>query len=166
MSRNLGRQIHRAQQSRAHLQLDNAIADVKTRLTQSTQISKDLKAELKELGDKKKEAGKSPRNSHAPSNLFKVPIPKIQGLTVKTASDPPVTTSGFPTCTSNHGTSEAVLNNGLDDLVASNPQLSGVFGFHMDTGLPSPALPDQNSQGTRLLVAEAYYVLTSFRYWI
>jgi hypothetical protein len=68
LSRNLGRQIHRAQQSCAHLQLDNAIADVKTRLTQSTQISKDLKAELKELGDKKKEAGKSPRNSHAPLN--------------------------------------------------------------------------------------------------
>jgi hypothetical protein len=36
-------------------------------------------SQLKELTEKKKEAGKAPRNSQAASNKFNVPIPKIRG---------------------------------------------------------------------------------------
>jgi hypothetical protein len=57
--------------------LDDDIADTRSLLNSSSQTMKDLKAQLKELTDKKKEAGKAPRNSQAMSNKFNVPIPKI-----------------------------------------------------------------------------------------
>jgi hypothetical protein len=79
MSRNLGRQAHRAEQNTTHRKLDSDIADTRSLLNVSAQRAKDLKAQLKELTEKKKEAGKAPRNSGATSNKFNVPIPKIGG---------------------------------------------------------------------------------------
>jgi hypothetical protein len=79
MSRNLGRQAHRAEQNTTHHKLDSDIADTRSLLNSSAQTAKDLKAKLKELTEKKKEAGKAPRNSQAASNKFNIPIPKIRG---------------------------------------------------------------------------------------
>ena len=79
MSRNIGRQVHRAEKNTTHHKLDSDIADTRSLLNASAQTAKDLKAHLKELTDKKKEAGKAPRNSQAPLNKFNIPIPKIQG---------------------------------------------------------------------------------------
>lgn len=97
MRRNLGRQSTRAERTRTHLKLDNQITEVKSLLTTDTpsQTTKDLKAQLKDLQAQKKEAGKSPRHSQAPSNRFNVPIPKIQGLQLSqqsnhTSQSPPV----------------------------------------------------------------------------
>jgi hypothetical protein len=86
MSRNLGRKSHRAEQSSTHLKLANEITEVKSLLASSSQQTKELKARLNDLSERKKEAGKSPRNLQAPSNRFDIPIPKIRGLTTKTAS--------------------------------------------------------------------------------
>ena len=58
----------------------NEIADVKSLLETSTQTTKELKTRLNGLAEKKKDAGKSPRKIHAPSNRFDTPVPKIQGL--------------------------------------------------------------------------------------
>jgi hypothetical protein len=78
MSRNLGRQNLRAQQSTGHAQLNDEIADIKSRIGSSAQETKDLKEKLKGLSDKKKEMGQSPRHSQAPSNRHNFPIPKIR----------------------------------------------------------------------------------------
>jgi hypothetical protein len=83
MSRNLGRQAHRSQQNTTHRKLDSDIADTRSLLDTSAQTTKDLKAQLKELTEKKKEAGKAPRNSQAASNTFNVPIPKIRAGTAR-----------------------------------------------------------------------------------
>lgn len=91
MSRNLGRKGHRIERCNTHVKLVNEIADVKSLLDNSTQQTKELKARLNELAEKKKEAGKSPRKIQAPSNRFNTPIPKIQGLSINTAS--PATTN-------------------------------------------------------------------------
>ena len=80
MSRNLGRKIHHINQSNTHVKLMNEIADVKSLLNTSTQMTKDLKTWLNELSMKKKDAGKSPRKTQAPSNRFDTPVLKIQGL--------------------------------------------------------------------------------------
>ena len=69
-----------------HVKLVNEIADVKSLLDNSTQQTKELKARLNELAEKKKEAGKSPRKIQAPSNRFNTPIPKIRGLRIDTTS--------------------------------------------------------------------------------
>jgi hypothetical protein len=79
MSRNLGRQAHRSEQNTTHRKLDSDIADTRSLLNASAQTAKELKAQLKELTEKKKEAGKAPRNSQAASNKFNIPIPKIRG---------------------------------------------------------------------------------------
>ena len=60
IARNLGRQSHCSQRSTTHHQLDSDIADVKSLLNNSTHNMKELKARLKELSERKKEAGKSP----------------------------------------------------------------------------------------------------------
>jgi hypothetical protein len=87
MSRNLGRQAHRAEQNTTHRKLDSDIADTRSLLNASAQTAKDLKAQLKELTEKKKEAGKAPRNSQASSNKFNIPIPKIQGGSISTTTN-------------------------------------------------------------------------------
>ena len=80
MSRNLGRKIHHINQSNTHVKLMNEIADVKSLLITSTQMTEDLKTRLNELSVKKKDAGKSPQKTQAPLNRFDTPVPKIQGL--------------------------------------------------------------------------------------
>ena len=87
MSRNLGRKGHRIERCNTHVKLVNEIADVKSLLDNSTQQTKELKARLNELAEKKKEAGKSPRKIQAPSNRFNTPIPKIRGLRIDTTSE-------------------------------------------------------------------------------
>ena len=87
MSRNLGRKGHRIEQCNTHVKLVNEIADVKSLLDNSTQQTKELKVQLNELAEKKKEAGKSPRKIQAPSNRFNTPILKIQGLLIDTTSE-------------------------------------------------------------------------------
>ena len=77
MSRNLGRQVHRSQQDTTHRKLDDDIADTRSLLDTSSQTTKNLKAQLKELTDKKKKASKAPQNSQAASNKFDVPIPEV-----------------------------------------------------------------------------------------
>jgi hypothetical protein len=67
-----------------HRKLDSDIADAKSLLNTSAQTTKNLKARLKGLTDKKKEAGKAPRNSQAGANRFDIPIPKIQGAAAAT----------------------------------------------------------------------------------
>ena len=57
--------------------LDDDIADTRSLLNSFSQTMKDIKARLKELTDRKKEAGKVLRNNQAASNKFNVPIPKI-----------------------------------------------------------------------------------------
>ena len=79
MSRNLGRKIHHIDQNNTHIKLMNEIADVKSLLETSTQTTKELKTRLNGLAEKK-DAGKSPRKIHAPSNRFDTPVPEIQGL--------------------------------------------------------------------------------------
>lgn len=87
MSRNLRRKSHRIERCNTHVQLVNEIADVKSLLDNSTQQTKELKARLNELAEKKKEAGKSPRKIQAPSNRFNTPIPKIRGLLIDATSE-------------------------------------------------------------------------------
>ena len=87
MSHNLGRQAHWSQRGTAHRKLDNDIVDTRSLLDISSQTTKDLKAQLKELTDKKKEAGKTPRNSQAASNKFNVPIPKIGAGSLSATTD-------------------------------------------------------------------------------
>jgi hypothetical protein len=86
MSRNLGRKSHHIERCNTHVKLINEIADVKSLLDNSTQQTKELKARLNELAEKKKDAGKSPRNIQAPSNRFNTPIPKIQGLFIDSST--------------------------------------------------------------------------------
>ena len=93
MTRNLGRKIHHMDQSKTHVKLMSEIADVKSLLDTSTQTTKELKTRLNELAEKKKEAGKSPRKIHAPSNRFDTPVPKIQGLLIETMSPQAATTT-------------------------------------------------------------------------
>ena len=64
-----------------HCKLDSDIADTRSLLNTSAQATKNLKIQLKELTEKKKDAGKSPRKSQAGANKFNIPIPKIQGIT-------------------------------------------------------------------------------------
>ena len=92
MSRNMGRQSHRAAQSTAHLQLHTDIIQIKNQLADSAQNRKELKAKLKDLTEKKKEVGKSPRNIEAPSNRFKIAIPEIVGTPANAATPPTSTT--------------------------------------------------------------------------
>jgi len=96
MSRNLGRQAHRAQQNTTHRKLDDDIADTRSLLNTSTQAMKDLKTQLKELTDKKKEAGKAPWNNQAVSNKFDVPILKIRAGSATTNAEFELT-PGSPT---------------------------------------------------------------------
>ena len=96
MSRNLGRQAHRAQQDTTHRKLDDDIVDTRSLLNTSTQAMKDLKTQLKELTNKKKEAGKAPRNNQAASNKFDVPIPKIRAGSATTNAEFELT-PGSPT---------------------------------------------------------------------
>lgn len=74
-----------------HRKLNSDIADTRSLLNTSSQTTNDLKIQLKGLTEKKKEAGKSPRNSQAGANKFNIPIPKIQGAqtsaTIGIASD-------------------------------------------------------------------------------
>ncbi len=99
MSRNMGRQSHRAAQSTAHLQLHTDIIQIKNQLADSAQNRKELKAKLKDLTEKKKEVGKSPRNIEAPSNRFKIVIPEIVGtpasptVVLTDAATPPASTT-------------------------------------------------------------------------
>ena len=60
MSHNLGQKSHHMIQSETHTKLANQIADIKSLLDNSTQKTKELKAQLNELTEKKKDAGKSP----------------------------------------------------------------------------------------------------------
>lgn len=87
MSRNLGRQAHRTEQNTIHRKLDSDIADTRSLLNASAETAKDLKAQLKELIEKKKEVGKAPRNIHATSNKFNIPIPKIGGDSLSTTTN-------------------------------------------------------------------------------
>ena len=89
MSCNLRQQAHREEQNTTHQELDSDIADTRSLLDTSAQMTKDLKAQLKELTDKKKEAGKSPQKSQAALNKFNIPIPKIQSVsaTIEAASE-------------------------------------------------------------------------------
>ena len=64
----------------AHIQLNDDITHVKNQLVDSVQNTKDLKAKLKDLSEKKKEAGKAPRNIGELSNKFNIEIPAIQGV--------------------------------------------------------------------------------------
>ena len=57
MSCNIGRQAHQAEKNSTHCKLDSDIADTRYLLNASAQTAKDLKAQLKELTNKKKEAG-------------------------------------------------------------------------------------------------------------
>ena len=91
MSRNLGRQAHREAQNTTHRTIDRDIADTRSLLDTSAQMTKDLKAQLKELTEKKKEAGKAPRNNQAASNKFNVPIPKIRSVGAMIEAVPPWT---------------------------------------------------------------------------
>ena len=84
MSHNLGQKSHCMDQSETHTKLTNQIADIKSLLDNSTQKTKELKAQLNELTEKEKDTGKSPQNIQAPSNRFNTLIPKIQGLFINT----------------------------------------------------------------------------------
>lgn len=95
MSRNLGRQSHRAQQSAVHVQLDDDISDIKSRIGSSAQETKDLKEKLKKLSDKKKEMGQSPRHSQAPSNRHNFPIPQIRPQALPMTSNDPASLSSI-----------------------------------------------------------------------
>ena len=112
MSRNMGRQSHRTAQSTAHLQLNNDIIQVKNQLVDSAQNRKELKAKLKDLTEKKKEAGKSPRNIQAPLNRFNIPLPEILGTPVSPlvlfidAATPPASTTMAAQLDLSHGVVE------------------------------------------------------------
>jgi hypothetical protein len=106
MSRNLGRKNHRIDRSDTHVKLVNEIADVKSLLDTSTQKTKELKARLNELAEKKKDAGKSPRKIQAPSNRFNTPIPKIQGLRLSS----PATTNDSVSASAQAATTAAGQN--------------------------------------------------------
>jgi len=71
-----------------HVELINQIGHVKSLLNNLTQKTRELKARLNELAERKNGAGKSPRKIQAPSNRFDTPIPKIQGRRlIDTTSD-------------------------------------------------------------------------------
>ena len=58
-------------------ELNDDIADTRSLLNTSSQMTKDVKARLKELTDKKKETSKVPRNNQAASNKSNAHIPKM-----------------------------------------------------------------------------------------
>lgn len=114
MSHNLRRQAHQAEQGATHQKLDTDIADTKSLLKTSAKTIKDLKAQLEEITDKKKEAGKVPRNSQADVNKFNIPIPKIQGATatigmlLRSWLNPPITRTLTWRCKKFHLTTKTV----------------------------------------------------------
>jgi hypothetical protein len=158
MSRNLGRQVHRAEKDTTHRKLDNDIADTRSLLNASAQTAKDLKAQLKELTEKKKEAGKSPRKSQAASNKFNIPIPKIRGGSTTT-----VTNAVFkhnPTFPTHDNLSQTVFPSpvqhpsspvtpvpGLGDHDALAPTMTGVMGL---VGTPYIDSEEENHPGLQL----------------
>ena len=60
MSHKLGQQAHHAQKNTTHHKFNNDIANTRPLLNTSTQTMNNLKMQLKELTDMKKEPGKEP----------------------------------------------------------------------------------------------------------
>jgi replication initiation and membrane attachment protein DnaB len=113
MSCNLGQKNYRIDQSDTHVKLVNEIADIKSLLNNSTQKTKELKAQLNQVAKKKKDAGKSPQNIQAPSNRVNTPIPKIQGLLIETASPATTNDSGVSASAATLTVSPATTNNSM-----------------------------------------------------
>ena len=150
MSRNLGRQVHRSQQDTTHRKLDDDIADTRSLLDTSSQTMKDLKAQLKELTDKKKEAGKAPRNSQAASNKFNVPIPKIGACSATFEPAPSSAPNSDVEMLENAPIDVPIVNYAMapthrDDLSVFRP-LSPVPGMLGSLGLPSEIGTHYNSE--------------------
>jgi hypothetical protein len=62
---------------------------VRESLATTSQAQKELKAKLKDLTEKKKEAGRTPRHNRAATQKFEgIDIPPIQGLKVSQPADP------------------------------------------------------------------------------
>ena len=130
----LGRKSHRMDQSNTHTKIANEISNVKSLLDNSTQQTKELKAQLNELTEKKKDAGKSPRNLQAPPNRFNTPIPKIQGLFINTV---------LPTTTNNLMSASVTLGGPSSDMQLEDRITSPSESFDFDLDLFSEMLENE-----------------------
>ena len=168
MSRNLGRQAHRAVQGAMHHKLDDDIADTRSLLNTSVQATKDLKAHLKGLTDKKKEAagGKTQRNSHAGANTFNIPIPKIQGRDaaatrmVSSSESTPVVTTGttvdLPVDSNLNKNSDSNLDIDMQEI--SPVYLNTPSRDHGDTATASTAIETTSESAPDVEMEEIAYL--------
>jgi hypothetical protein len=78
LSRTISCQNHNACWRNTHKAIDDDINEVHDYIAMTTQAQKDLKAQLKELNKKKKEAGRMPRHNRVAAQKFdSVMIPAI-----------------------------------------------------------------------------------------
>lgn len=82
MTRSITRQAKNAHRRATHQDLDDNIDDVRERITNASQVQKELRAQLKDLTEQKKEAGRTPRHNRSTSKFDNVKIPPIHGLNV------------------------------------------------------------------------------------
>jgi hypothetical protein len=82
MSRTVGRRAHNAQRRATHNFIDRNLDEIRESIAMASQMQKELKAKLKDLTEKKKEAGRTPRHNRTSTEMFSnVVIPPIHGLT-------------------------------------------------------------------------------------
>jgi chromosome segregation ATPase len=82
LSRLVSRRNHQARRRSDHHAIDDSMDDVQAQIVTTSQAQKELKAKLKDLTEKKKEAGRTPRHNRAAAHKFdSVRIPAICGLT-------------------------------------------------------------------------------------
>lgn len=81
LSRIVSRRNTQAHRRWAHNVIDDDIDEVRSRIAATADTQKDLKAQLKDLTEKKKESGRTPRHNRAAAQKFDgVQIPTIHGL--------------------------------------------------------------------------------------
>jgi uncharacterized protein YlxW (UPF0749 family) len=74
------RRTNNAQRRAIHNDLDSNIDDVREQISAASHAQKELKAKLKDLTEKKKEAGRTPRHNRSRSRYDGIEIPTIRGL--------------------------------------------------------------------------------------
>ncbi|KAG6818394.1 hypothetical protein H0H93_005275 [Arthromyces matolae] len=86
MRRGVSRRTHAEERRTTHKAIDDEIKDTRANIASVSKRQKELKEKLKGLGEKKKEAGRSPRHSSAPGSAFdNIVIPRIRGLQIDQA---------------------------------------------------------------------------------
>lgn len=82
MTCSITHQTKNAHRRATHQDLNDNIDDLQERITNASQAQKELRAQLKDLTEQKKEAGRTPRHNQSTSKFDDVKIPLIRGLNI------------------------------------------------------------------------------------